>query len=140
MSPEGYAKQIFGEEPSPTEAGKHAFVEVLAHDAATVEIVRQDDPRLAKEARVKVIRELGRHVPPHVLNELSFPDGIEDNLKKLEVIADEYIDRERFEAEKDVVEQSIPVRVIDADTGEITPIPAAEFFHRPPTPPNEMTT
>ncbi|HMS93157.1 MAG TPA: hypothetical protein PKD28_02095 [Candidatus Saccharibacteria bacterium] len=129
MSPEGYAKRIFGEKPSPTEAGKHAFVEVLARDVATVEIVRQDNPQLADNAKVKVIHELSRHVPPDILSKLPFPEDIEGNLEKLEVIAEEYIDRERPEAEKEIIDQSIPVRVVNSDTGKVIPVPAAEFFN-----------
>lgn len=131
MSPEGYAKRIFGEKPSPTAAGKHAFVERLARDVATVEIVRQDDPQLADNAKVKVIHELSRHVSPDALSKLPFPEDVEDNLEKLEVIAKEYIDRERDEAEKEIIDQSIPVRVINSDTGEVVPVPAAEFFNVP---------
>ena len=131
MSPTGYAKEIFGTEPTGTAASRHAILETLARDVAIIELVRPDNPNLAHKERVKIALELARHIKPGDLDKLTFPDEIDNHTKQVDVIIDQYIEEERAIAIQDVLEQHLQIHTVNSDTGEIILVSPSQYLGIP---------
>ncbi len=139
MSPTGYAKEIFGSEPTGTAASRHAILETLAKDVAIIELVRPDNPNLAHKERVKIALELARHIEPEDLDKLTFPDEIDDHTKQVNVIIDQYIEEERAIAIQDVLEQHLQIHTVNSDTGEIILMSPSQYLGIPEQQPDTPT-